>query len=305
MGTPLGNSHRIGAKVTGIVTSPQQVAQRLLTTLGRFAGLPAKALGVEAIAPQQLGDKVEGSRVEREIQNMPGVIEDDLAPLVDGIFHPFIAPKHDGAGIDKHSEADQGLSRHHGFEMPAVVVVTGKQFDPCPCLIIEHLSFVVAEGATRVCIQILGLALQLVRQGQIIPIHIGEIVTPCLCKQPFLGLGQPHVLFVLQNAQCRPLPRQPLQDSPGVITRAVIDGDHLELEIRLLLEQAEQAGFDEARQIVDRHQYADFHREIQEKMSRKEADGRKWARLPHGPCQPFPPLCQVLLQEICLTKLIH
>ncbi|ARW84585.1 hypothetical protein O23A_p3848 [Aeromonas salmonicida] len=40
-------------------------------------------------------------------------------------------------------------------------------------------------------------------------------------------------------------------------------------------------------------------------MSRKEADGRKWARLPHGPCQPFPPLCQVLLQEICLTKLIH
>ncbi|ATD37390.1 hypothetical protein BHG40_05140 [Aeromonas salmonicida subsp. masoucida] len=105
-----------------------------------------------------------------------------------------------------------------------------------------------------------------------------------------------------QDTQSRPLPCQPLHDGPGVITRAVIDGDHLKLEIRLL---PEQAGFDEARQIVDRHQYADFHREIQEKMSRKKADRRKWARLPHGPCQPFPPLCQVLLQEICLTKLIH
>ncbi len=81
MGTPLSNDHRVSAKRSRIVTGAQQIAQRLLTPLCRLAGLPAEALGMEAITPQQLGDEIQGARIEGEIQDVPGIIENDLAPL--------------------------------------------------------------------------------------------------------------------------------------------------------------------------------------------------------------------------------
>ena len=62
---------------------------------------------------------------------------------------------------------------------------------------IKHLSFVVAKRAASVRIKIIGLALQLARQSQIIPVDIGDVFTGSLSQQAFLGLGQPHILRVL------------------------------------------------------------------------------------------------------------
>ncbi|MNQ76388.1 hypothetical protein D3C85_912250 [compost metagenome] len=194
MGTPLSNDHGISTECSRIVTGTQQIAQRLFTALCRFSGLSTKALAMEAITPQQLGDKIQRPRIAREVQDVPGVIEDDLAPLIDGVLHPFITTKHNGTGIDENAKADQCLSRHHRFEIASIVVIAGEEFDPCAGFIIKHLRLVVAKGAARVRSKIIGLALQLARQSQIIPIDIGDIFTGSLSQQAFLGLGQPHIL---------------------------------------------------------------------------------------------------------------
>lgn len=195
---------------------------------------------------------------------MPGVVIHYVAIKIHCIRHSFMTAKSTGTGIEKEPILHQMLWAGPFRDILGIVVISAEMRGRLVRIAIKYLRFVIDKTTVWISIQMVGQRLQLTGQRQIITIDICQICTPSLFQQSSYCQAHPHILRILQCPQPRPPGSQALHDGPGTIARAVIDGDHFKIEIGCLLEQAEQAGFDKALQVVHRHQYAEFHDEIQE-----------------------------------------